>query len=115
MDQPSKKKKTTINKKTSEILDVSSIVAKLSKIEENNENLETEKIEECKTPVKEFELKNTKEIAEEENNLKSPAQNTNPDLNENKNINVETTTIKISVTKETSAKKTKNENVSNKN
>jgi hypothetical protein len=112
LEQPSKKKKTT-NKKNIELLDVSNIVSKLSKIEENEEAVEKGKIDECKTPVKELEPDLNKEMVEEENNLKSPAQKLNVDSNINKNNDVEITSIKISVNKETSAKKAKNENVRN--
>lgn len=111
LEQPSKKKKTN-NKKNTEIVDVSNIVAKLSKIEDKEENGKDCKIEECITPLKEPEIKNIQEMAEDENNLKSPAKILNLDLNYNRNNNVENISIKISTNKESSAKKPKTENVS---
>jgi len=94
------------------MIDFSNVVATLSKIEGNPENDVIVAIDECITPVKVLEEKEIKEMEEEQNILKSPANNKNLDSKDSKNVNVESAINKNSVMKDASAKKPKNENVS---
>ena len=109
IEQPSKKK--TTNKKSSELIDVSTIVAKISKIDEIEKDEMKDKIEECKTPVVDLELQQSKEMIEPEGILVSPAQNKNLDSKESLILSNECVLVKNSVTKENSSKKIKLENV----
>lgn len=107
LEQPSKKKIT--NKKNSELIDVSNIVAKISKIDEIERNEEKFKIEECITPVVEVELQKNTDKTEHEDILTSPAQTKNLDSKESLILSNECVLMKNSVTKENSSKKIKPE------